>query len=78
VITAFGFRPGPVNWFTGASIDTDDAGRIIAPTNGEYLHQTSNPKVFAGGDIVNGSDLVVTAIHDGRRAAEGMLDYLGV
>ncbi|MEW4936804.1 hypothetical protein ABKJ23_01535, partial [Acinetobacter baumannii] len=27
---------------------------------------------------VRGSDLVVTAIWEGRQAAEGILDYLGV
>ena len=35
-------------------------------------------KVFAGGDMVRGSDLVVTAVFEGRQAAEGILDYLGV
>ena len=40
--------------------------------------QTSNEKVFAGGDMVRGSDLVVTAIWEGREAAEGILDYLKV
>ncbi|HSX86581.1 MAG TPA: hypothetical protein VLG17_01135, partial [Pseudomonas sp.] len=28
--------------------------------------------------MVRGSDLVVTAIFEGRNAAEGILDYLGV
>jgi NADPH-dependent glutamate synthase beta subunit-like oxidoreductase len=28
--------------------------------------------------MVRGSDLVVTAIWEGRQAAEGILDYLGV
>ena len=40
--------------------------------------QTSNPKIFAGGDIVRGSDLVVTAIAEGRKAADGILNYLEV
>ena len=35
-------------------------------------------RIFAGGDIVRGSDLVVTAIFEGRTAAEGIMDYLGV
>jgi glutamate synthase (NADPH/NADH) small chain len=34
--------------------------------------------VFAGGDTIRGSDLVVTAIADGRNAAEGILLFLGV
>jgi len=34
------------------------------------------PGVFAGGDNVNGPDLVVTALRDGRRAARGIDGYL--
>lgn len=37
---------------------------------------TNHPGVFAGGDNINGADLVVTAIRDGRIAAEAMLAYL--
>ncbi|HNA20616.1 MAG TPA: hypothetical protein PLN40_04265, partial [Agitococcus sp.] len=29
-------------------------------------------------DMVRGSDLVVTAIWEGRQAAEGILDYLDI
>jgi len=38
--------------------------------------ETSRAGVFAGGDCVNGADLVVTALADGRRAAEAMHTYL--
>jgi glutamate synthase (NADPH/NADH) small chain len=34
--------------------------------------------IFAGGDMVRGSDLVVTAISEGRQAGEGILDYLKI
>jgi glutamate synthase (NADPH/NADH) small chain len=78
VIIAFGFRPSPQPWFTSAAINTDDSGRVIAPEQAQFQFQTSNPKIFAGGDMVRGSDLVVTAIWEGRKAAEGILDYLGV
>ena len=37
---------------------------------------TTRPGVFAGGDNVNGADLVVTALADGRRAARAIHDYL--
>jgi glutamate synthase (NADPH/NADH) small chain len=40
------------------------------------LGRTSRPGVFAGGDNVNGADLVVSALADGRRAAEGIMAYL--
>ncbi len=78
VIVAFGFRPSPAPWFSDIGIETDDRGRVIAPEAGEYKYQTTNPKVFAGGDMVRGSDLVVTAIWEGREAADGILDYLEV
>lgn len=78
VIIAFGFRPSPEPWMAEAGIDTDQSGRVIAPENGEFKFQTTNPKIFAGGDMVRGSDLVVTAIWEGREAAEGILDYLDV
>ena len=57
---------------------TGPQGRIIAPEGSENAFQTSNPKIFAGGDIVRGSDLVVTAIAEGRKAADGILNYLEV
>ena len=78
ILIAFGFRPNPADWFNDFDIATDDRGRVIAPVAQEFQYQTNNPKIFAGGDMVRGSDLVVTAIAEGRQAAEGILDYLGV
>ncbi len=78
VIIAYGFRPSPAEWFSNHNITLDDRGRVTAPANGEYKYQTTNEKIFAGGDMVRGSDLVVTAIWEGRQAAEGILDYLKV
>jgi len=76
VIVAFGFRPSPANWFADVGIELDDRGRVKAPQYQEYKYQTTNKKIFAGGDMVRGSDLVVTAVFEGRQAAEGILDYL--
>ncbi len=78
VLIAFGFRPSPAGWFNDQKIDMDASGRVIAPEASVYPFQTSNPKIFAGGDMVRGSDLVVTAIWEGRQAAEGILNYLSV
>lgn len=77
VLVAFGFQPSPADWFGEFDIQLDDRGRVIANQNANAF-QTSNPKVFAGGDMVRGSDLVVTAVFEGREAAEGILDYLEV
>lgn len=78
VLIAFGFRPNPQPWFADYDVTLDERGRVVAPTEQEFTYQTNNPKIFAGGDMVRGSDLVVTAISEGRQAAEGILDYLEV
>jgi glutamate synthase (NADPH/NADH) small chain len=78
VIIAFGFRPSPASWFEEFGINVDDRGRIRATAYGDYQFQTSNSKVFAGGDMVRGADLVVTAVFEGREAAKGILEYLDV
>lgn len=71
VIIAFGFRPSPAAWFAEHTIHTDTAGRVrLADPAGQ---QTTNAKVYAGGDMVRGADLVVTAVYDGRRAATSIL-----
>ncbi|MBJ7436733.1 MAG: glutamate synthase small subunit, partial [Acinetobacter sp.] len=72
------FRASPADWFAGANIGLDGSGRLVAAEKQQYKFQTSNPKIFAGGDMVRGSDLVVTAIWECREAAEGILDYLDI
>lgn len=78
VIIAFGFSPSPAPWFGDVGIILDEKGRVRAPEHGQFPYQTSNPKIFSGGDMVRGSDLVVTAIAEGRKAADGIMDYIGV
>ncbi len=79
VLVAFGFRPSPAPWMADFGIELHSDGRVAAELSGNRLpFQTSNDKVFAGGDMVRGSDLVVTAIYEGRKAAEGILDFLEV
>ena len=78
VLIAFGFRPSPSSWFQQHAVGIDQSGRVVIPKTSKHKHQTDNPKIFAGGDMVRGSDLVVTAVFEGRTAAEGILDYLDV
>ncbi|MBT8100528.1 MAG: FAD-dependent oxidoreductase [Gammaproteobacteria bacterium] len=78
VVIAFGFRPDPPDWFAEHSIEILPSGRTRVATHGEFAFQTTNPKVFAGGDMVRGADLVVTAVFEGREAAKGISKYLGV
>jgi glutamate synthase (NADPH/NADH) small chain len=76
VVIAFGFRPSPAPWFAEHQLATHADGKLKVVKKPSF--QTGNPKVFAGGDMVRGSDLVVTAVFEGREAAQGILDYLGV
>ena len=78
VVIAFGFRPSPAAWFDDFNIQINDWGGVKASTDLAHKFQTTNPQVFAGGDMVRGSDLVVTAVFEGREAAEGILNYLNV
>ena len=77
VLIAFGFRPSPPDWLDALGVQQLVDGRVIARDEEECPFQTTNPKVFAGGDMVRGADLVVTAIWEGRRAAEGILGFIG-
>ena len=74
IILAFGFRASPANWLADVQIETEDSGLI--KTTQEL--QTSNAKIYAGGDMVSGADLVVTAIAQGRDAAKQILAEFGV
>ena len=78
VIIAFGFLPSPPDWFGPHDIRLHGTGRVRVSASPTTPFQTTNLKVFAGGDMVRGSDLVVTAVFEGREAAKGILGYLGV
>jgi glutamate synthase (NADPH/NADH) small chain len=78
VIIAFGFLPSPPAWLGAHGIRLHDSGRVRVQAGATNAFQTTNPQVFAGGDMVRGSDLVVTAVFEGREAARGILNYLGV
>ena len=76
VIVAFGFRASPASWFDDFDIETKKNGLVIAEEKQEYKFQTSNNKIFSGGDMVRGSDLVVTAIWEGREAGKSIIKYV--
>lgn len=73
VILAFGFRASPAAWLQPAGIQTDDSGLIKTQSQ-----QTTKPNIYAGGDMVSGADLVVTAIAQGRDAAKEILASFGI
>ncbi|MEK7856789.1 MAG: NAD(P)-dependent oxidoreductase [Acidobacteriota bacterium] len=51
-----------------ANVDIDDKGRVVV---NEQM-QSSNPKIFAGGDCVNGGREAVDAAQMGKLAAQGI------
>lgn len=75
VIMAFGFRPEAMRWLTDAGVALDAHGRIVMSSD-RLPGQTSVAHIFAAGDVVTGSDLVVRAIDAGRKAAHGIVTYL--
>jgi glutamate synthase (NADPH/NADH) small chain len=56
-------------------VQVDPAGRILAdPATG----RTGNPKVYAGGDALNGGKEVVNAAQEGKRAARAIAVQCGM
>jgi NADPH-dependent glutamate synthase beta subunit-like oxidoreductase len=78
LIIAFGFSAHSMPWLDAAKVKCNRWGLIEAPRNSRFPCQTSHPQIFAGGDIVRGADLVVTAMSDGRKAALGIIASLGL
>ncbi len=78
VIVAFGFQPNPPEWLKEYGVELTDWDTVKASENSLYPFQTTNPKIFAGGDMVRGSSLVVHAINEARQAAQGIVDMLEV
>ncbi len=57
-------------WLTKtAGVKTDETGRVVVDPE---TMQTSNPKIFAGGDCVNGGREAVDASQMGKLAAQGI------
>tara|TARA_B100000927_G_scaffold92802_1_gene74957 strand:- start:2298 stop:3710 length:1413 start_codon:yes stop_codon:yes gene_type:complete len=73
IIQALGFEPEDLNSQFKTNLDLTSWNTIKV----DYKKfQTSNPKIFAAGDIVRGASLVVWAIHDGREVAKSIHQYL--
>ena len=72
VAIAIGYGADKLVPDTTSGLSADRWGLIQIDEQG----QTSRRGVFAGGDNVNGADLVVTAMADGRRAAAAINEFL--
>jgi homotetrameric NADPH-dependent glutamate synthase len=75
VVYALGTSANPIIAQTTPGLTTNKWGYIETD---EQTGMTSLPGVFAGGDIVTGAATVILAMGAGRRAAQGMLEYMGV
>jgi glutamate synthase (NADPH/NADH) small chain len=72
VVLAIGYEPDDLLEKTTPGLRTTNWKTVRVDED----FQTTRPGVFAGGDNVNGADLVVTAMADGRRASEAIANYL--
>ncbi len=73
VVLAIGYGADELLEETTPGLHTDKRSHLIRVKDD---YSTSRRGVFAGGDNVNGADLVVTALADGRRAADAIHRYL--
>ena len=72
IILALGFNNEKLDFLKQNGIETNQWGGIIT----DEKNQTTQERIYAGGDGVRGADLVVTAALDGREAAYHMLEFL--
>jgi len=75
VIYALGTTANPIIAKTTPGLKVNRWGYIEID---EKTRMTSFPGVFAGGDIVTGAATVILAMGAGKRAAKGMLEYMGI
>ena len=61
-------------FITKAEVGITDWGTFIVNYDTQMTTQTG---IFAGGDVARGSDVVITAIADGKNAAKSIDKYLG-
>ena len=74
VLLAMGFvHPVHDGMLKSLGLALDQRGNVKADT---LAYQTSNPKVFAAGDMRRGQSLVVWAIREGRQAAHAVDKFL--
>ncbi|WP_297067106.1 glutamate synthase subunit beta [uncultured Duncaniella sp.] len=73
VLLAMGFtNPVPEGVIDTLGLEKDSRGNVKVNDDG----QSSNPKVFAAGDVSTGASLVVRCIASGRKAAQGIHKFL--
>lgn len=73
VIIAIGNQPNPLIPQTMPELQTTKHGTIVVDPD---TMQTSVPGVFAGGDIVSGAATVISAMGQGKKAAQAIHRYV--
>ncbi len=73
VIMAIGNQPNPLIPQTMPELQTTKHGTIVVDPD---TMQTSVPGVFAGGDIVSGAATVISAMGQGKKAAQAIHRYV--
>ena len=74
VLLAMGFvHPVHEGMIKSLGLELDPRGNVKADT---LAYRSSNPKVFAAGDMRRGQSLVVWAIREGRQAAHAVDKFL--
>ena len=73
VIVSVGVSPNPLIPSSLKELEMSKWGTIIV--NPDTM-QSNISDIFAGGDIVRGGATVILAMGDGRRAAQGIIEYL--
>ncbi len=80
VLLAMGFmgptQTGLLDQFAAIGVERDQRQNVKAATEGTTAYQTTNPKIFAAGDMRRGQSLVVWAIREGRQCARSVDEYL--
>lgn len=76
VLLAMGFVSPMQKVLDAFAVEKDQRGKASASTDGEGCYQTSQPKVFAAGDMRRGQSLVVWAIREGRQCARAVDEFL--
>jgi glutamate synthase (NADPH/NADH) small chain len=75
VVYAIGTSANPIIAQTTPGLEVNKWGYIKVD---DETQMTSIPGVFAGGDIVTGGATVILAMGAGRKAARGMMKYMGI
>lgn len=73
VVMALGSSP-EIELTTNLNLNTDPKGKIEINKN----NQTSNSKIFAGGDLVGEKGTIAWAARSGRDAAENIIKFLSI